>query len=935
MALTEADDEGDYFPFTREHSPNAIPPPEPKTEAAPLVPKPLRSLTPRGQRFSKLSDAYLNITSRQTSSNTLRKVSDQSQPSTINLDEAAPAPSHVASPRLVKSQDDIQISCSALAAPSSIKKTRRASCGSIDFFEGLSPKMGRKDSKHLSLSKEIESELLNLKAQSQDTTSSTIEGILAQYDARPSSIKVEYDNTQEYHAKLDLSISQPPKASLPEPPTTDTRLISNLRQAECDSPALDSSITDSQHLLDAEAQAYELEEASRTLVPQPLNIGQSHREIRAARDAQYAAPNNVGAGAIGQHQSYSENPFEYQEIDDYKTYLQFPMERDISQKLRHASGHVGYSAGTFRSSAYSGGYEDFPFQQTRPRGNILNPSGLPTVRTGEKPHRNIKVVIGRDSGTSKNGQNHCGARVEADNKHRDVVSEDGDWVTEATSDVGFGLRTSTLPGRPLVGGFKRAGSSIADYSDDGNEDTVDRFGSRERILQHPADKPYKPCDVRRVNDSKFGALLPRRNNGFPENANRRWESAGQQEPGQFRPQVLRKNTNPFRERFNKRIDTPKRLVFDFDQNYPPRYQFRDSVSDYEPAIASTRANCGTNQYGTHGSLQSPVSEIEEDNHPPTTDAHFERSADFDVDGNLSNGFPRQNGACQTPHHTQGFKFSIYAAERQKQLEELQRQQEFAAASSYYDPPSASSVRSKFNFELLPLNLAQLKNKRQRDNGETNETETAAARLKRKKDTLLADPGTSPIEPPARAFFTSRDLSVNFSPSDWDTHGIDLEDTPTPFALSPFSETSHNNRRKYRNSSVLETPGTPSSPDTPYGLRRLWYGQRKRHHARTEDSYQYQLRRRLIAPDDYVSDRADRIRRYCFYVIAILSILPFVGVLAMNRALSETLKWATRGEVDRLTHRQRRFIKFELAVEFAIYAGAAVAVAVYYAVESKT
>lgn len=196
MAESKACDKGDYFPFTQETRQNVVPLPGPETEATPLTSKPLRSLTPRVQRFSKLSDAYFNITSRQGSTNTVRKASGQSQSSTSTAtsDLVAAAPFPVASPRLVKSQDDLQISGSALAMPCSVKRTRRASFGSVDVFEGLSPNMSRND---LSLSKEIESELLSLQVKSQDTTDSTIEGILAQYDVRTSSLEREHEYTRE------------------------------------------------------------------------------------------------------------------------------------------------------------------------------------------------------------------------------------------------------------------------------------------------------------------------------------------------------------------------------------------------------------------------------------------------------------------------------------------------------------------------------------------------------------------------------------------------------------------------------------------------------------------------------------------------------------------------------------------------------------------
>jgi hypothetical protein len=196
MAESKACDKGDYFPFTQETRPNVVPLPEPETEATPLTSKPQKGLAPRVQRFSKLSDAYFNITSRQGSTNTVGKASDQSQSSTSTAtsDLVASAPFPVASPRLVKSQDDLQISGSALAMPCSVKRTRRASFGSVNFFEDLSSNMGRNDR---SLSKEIESELLSLQVKSQDTTGSTIEGILAQYDVGTSSLELEYGNTRE------------------------------------------------------------------------------------------------------------------------------------------------------------------------------------------------------------------------------------------------------------------------------------------------------------------------------------------------------------------------------------------------------------------------------------------------------------------------------------------------------------------------------------------------------------------------------------------------------------------------------------------------------------------------------------------------------------------------------------------------------------------
>ncbi|KAI1150142.1 hypothetical protein F4825DRAFT_452765 [Nemania diffusa] len=926
MAEPKACDKGDNFPVTQETSPDLSPPTEPEIEATPLTSKPLRSLTPRGQRFSKLSDAYLNITARQGSNITERKASGQSQSSTATSDLVDLAPFPVTSPRLVQSQDDLQISASALAMPSSAMKARRASFDSVDFFEGPSPKMGHKSNNYLGLSKEIESELLSLKAKSQDTTGSTIEGILAQYDAPTSSLEVEHDNTREYRTYHDLSLSRPPQGSLPDPPPTNFRTASSVRRTECDSPAPGSSITDSQHLLDVEAQAHELEEVRQALFPPPLNVGQSRRGTEILREPQHpVAPINTGTNIL------TENPFADQKVEDYKTYLRLPMERDISQQLSNASRSVGHNT---RKLYSSDGHEDFPIRQGRPQENTLRPSSLLRVRAGDRLVRNIKVVIGRESETGNDNQSHQVAQVNSKNDYHDVRSEDGDWVTEATSDTGFNSFAGIVPRRSLIGGFKRAGSSIADYSDECNEDTGGRFGSRERIIQHPGDnRSNKSSDVQRLNESKFAALLPRRNNAFSENANRRWASAGQPEPGQFRPQVLHKSTNPYRELGCRRPETPRRLVFNFDQNSPPRYEFRDSISEYEPAEASTKANCGTQQYDTRGSLQSPVSDIGEDNHPSTTDARFDQSADLDADRNPSNKFSQHNQAFQVPRRSQEMDLSIYAAERQKQLEDFERQ-EFAAASSYYDPPSGNSVRSKFNFELLPLNLAQQKNKMQRDNGETNETESSVLRLKRKKGRPSVDTVNSPVERPARAFVTSRDLSINLS-SNWQAHEMDLEDIPAPFAMGSFNDVTPSGNRRHRNDSRAKSLDTPSSPGTPLAPRSLWYGLRNRHLAQARNLRRYRPISRFIAPDDYVSDNADRTRRICFYILAALSFLPFFGILVLSGCFSEAFKWATQGEVDRLTFRQRRFIKKMLLVEAVFYTGGFVTIIVYFTLKNKT
>ncbi|KAI1740438.1 hypothetical protein F4680DRAFT_465827 [Xylaria scruposa] len=923
MAESNLCDEGNDLPVAEEARPKI-----PLTEAESQAQLPnliqARGPAPRAPRFSKLGDAYFKITSRQGSNDTFRKASNQSDLSPNSSSLAGPASSPVASPRLVKSQNDLQTPDPLSATPSPLNIERRTSFNQIEIFEDLSQKMGRKDKNHLSLSEEIEHELLNLKTQSNDTTGSTIEGILAQYDVCKFNSKMDHSN-REHRMNVNLSISQPPRDSLPELPAPDIRPVS-MRQSEYDSPIPDSSITDSEHLLDAEAQAYELEQAGRALVPSPLNIAQPRFGIEIWRE-QHNVCNDRSDPIIYKGAICTNNSSTHQKTQGYKTYLQPPMERDISQTLRHLGGHAEHSVGTLCSLDIG----DNIFRHTRPQGEIFSPTRLPKA-CGEKPLRQIKVVIGREPETGKDTQDHHDTRNDIRNDRHDIRSEDSDWVTEATTDAGFGFSNNAFCGQPLTKRFKRAGSSIADYSDDGNESAGDRFGSREHIIPHLAgEEKSKPYDPQRLNGSKLAFLLPRQHNAFLRNANHLWASTTPQGPSQFHPRILSHHTNTYQNIGSRR------LVFNFDQNAPPRYEFRDSVSDYEPAKSSTKADCGTNHYDTYGSLPSSASKTGEDLHNAVADTLFDQYANLDANQDPSNRSSQQNKTCQTPRYNQDVRLSIYAADRQRQLNELERQ-EFAIASSYYDPPSASSVRSKFNFELLPLAQARHKNKQQRECGETNETETAITRLKRKQSFPSLNSPTNTLERPAKAFFTSRDLSVNFSTPNWRVHDQNsdaLVDTPTPFSMGQHNEMGPNTIRGCQQNIRLRS----MDPLSPFGIpsiaRHPHNGYRE-HHPIIPARNQLRLKspRTYIAPDDYVSDRADRIRRLYFCIIVALSILPFVGVLALGGAFREAFKWATCGEVDRLTARQRRFIKWMLFVEGMIYTSVVVTVIVYFVVKSK-
>lgn len=156
-------------------------------------------------------------------------------------------------------------------------------------------------------------------------------------------------------------------------------------------------------------------------------------------------------------------------------------------------------------------------------------------------------------------------------------------------------------------------------------------------------------------------------------------------------------------------------------------------------------------------------------------------------------------------------------------------------------------------------------------------------------------------------------------------------------MGRFNDDTPSKSRRSRNDSLLEILNTSPPFGAPSIVRCIQYRQKGRRHAspRRRHQHRHQTQAGFVAPDDYVSDRADRTRRLCFYFLALLSILPFVGVLVLAGAFTEALKWATQGEVDRLTTRQRRFIKLMLLAECIIYTGGVVAIVVYFVMKNKT
>jgi hypothetical protein len=134
-------------------------------------------------------------------------------------------------------------------------------------------------------------------------------------------------------------------------------------------------------------------------------------------------------------------------------------------------------------------------------------------------------------------------------------------------------------------------------------------------------------------------------------------------------------------------------------------------------------------------------------------------------------------------------------------------------------------------------------------------------------------------------------------------------------------------------------------ETPMTSKRPWYGRnpprplpkdkRSRHNCtgRTletitrdgaENSYE----------DRGISYTAQSRRTCWFYLMGALSLLPFIAPIVLTGVFDDTLSWFTKGEVSRLTIRQRFIIKVMFVLEIIVYAACVAGIVVYFVTKDK-
>lgn len=77
------------------------------------------------------------------------------------------------------------------------------------------------------------------------------------------------------------------------------------------------------------------------------------------------------------------------------------------------------------------------------------------------------------------------------------------------------------------------------------------------------------------------------------------------------------------------------------------------------------------------------------------------------------------------------------------------------------------------------------------------------------------------------------------------------------------------------------------------------------------------------------------RRECwFYMMVVLSILPFFALLVLMGVFDEGLTWFTQGEARTLSRRQKRVIQTMFIAECIVYTGCMASLIVYFVVKSQ-
>lgn len=280
-----------------------------------------------------------------------------------------------------------------------------------------------------------------------------------------------------------------------------------------------------------------------------------------------------------------------------------------------------------------------------------------------------------------------------------------------------------------------------------------------------------------------------------------------------------------------------------------------------------------------------------------------------------------------------------------------------------------SLIDSSQFELIPLEIAQKRQAVRRASGQEDQTLTGRARLESMKScNTNASQFGSQIETPASAVtpsahkvsrFVSRGFAKASSPlsgrNENDADGKNFHSEPQKVdakpekqawlilqeALAPEASVPVDDTRP----TISTTTGsdltitTIRQPDgTHYRIfyppPRLYPWDRLHRRTAAQKSTDRSLQRitgqgfdsldsterGAVHPgvhdtEAWLSDNARARRRSFFFVVALLSLFPFVSPIALSGGFNSTLSWHTRGEVNRFSTKQRQCLMVEAIIAF--------------------
>lgn len=638
--------------------------------------------------------------------------------------------------------------------------------------------------------------------QPQDSSANTVEKIYDQYASedykdRPSSPVVGHGYTfkvAKNRARV-ASPSGPPQRPLPDYPYQDRQFIPLVHSDEGEYSPSEYSTCPSPDVCNTDTE--DLASLRKSLEPAPLRI--PVRELSRPGIKPTNPFSDVASSTGSDHETSSEDPFKYDSAK-YRHFLNPTKEEDVSQALKRMNradqadeddivtpdaspnGKVnkGKKPAVFNGRQVRNASASF----SRRRPNILhgfNTTALQPIVAEHEPGE-IRVVIQHKPNVESNEEEQQNKVNDSDEKHdKDLPRSESGWVTEATSDCGGTDFNSDVPVPTL--GYKIAGSSIADNSDEDDYQSdigcyqEGPFSSREHILQHPANEEQSTgYEIRNLKDTKQKVLFPktkrsREGNGFPQNSLRLFPIIT--DPAPSRPSITRQLSNPFRQGSYRRVDPDSKFLFK-RRDASSKYDFRDSASEYNLNMDVSNDTQGAETIPPLPTRPEPENQdgttfgLTIDRGDRSTEAEARR-----VVSPYLKLIPLQDAqAAQKARREAGLIDetlpSHHKRRRPRDLDLDVQPWTDIPLSLPHEPASACS----FEFPLLPLDEARAKLKKQRDSGETDETEPSDVRFKRTKSAAWTKTSSveSPIPVPTPARLrpghreTSEGKTIHYHPS---------------------------------------------------------------------------------------------------------------------------------------------------------------------------